>query len=115
MSNEGQRICKNPGCTNPVPPAQPGHRPPLTCSDACRKAASRTHLLAEARRQEEEARRVRLERWQAFLPATRRSLEHLEELAGARLAEEMAEAIQSERARPIVSPDLAKEPVTVAK
>lgn len=42
-------------------------------------------------------KRARLERWQAFLPATRQSLEHLEVLAGARLAEELAEAIRSER------------------
>ena len=91
--------CANPGCPNLVPPAKPGHRAKLTCSDRCRKAASRAHLRAEARRQEEEARRARLERWQVFLPSTRRSLERLEALAGARLAEELAEAIQSERTR----------------
>jgi hypothetical protein len=36
----------------------------------------------------------------------------LEALAGARLAEELAEAIRSERARPTVMADLAKEGVT---
>ena len=50
-----------------------------------------------------------------FLPATRRSLERLEAQAGARLAEELAEAIRSERARPRVTADLAMEPVTVAE
>ena len=94
------RQCANPGCHNPVPAAKPGHRAKLTCSDRCRKAASRLHQQEKARRQEEAARRARQERWQVFLPATRHSLERLEVLAGARLAEELAEAIRSERARP---------------
>jgi hypothetical protein len=49
---------------------------------------------------------------QVFLPATQRSLERLEALAGTRLAEELAEAIRSERARPSVTADLAVERVT---
>ena len=93
------RRCANPGCPNPVPATKSGHRAKLTCSDRCRKAASRQHQQEAARQQEEAARRARLERWQTFLPATRRSLERLEVLAGARLAEELAEAIRSERAR----------------
>lgn len=92
--------CANPGCTNVVPPATPGHRAKLTCSDRCRKAASRHHQQEAQRRQEEASRHARLERWQTFLPTTQRSLERLEALAGARLAEELAEAIRSERARP---------------
>lgn len=106
------RPCANPGCPNQVPAPKPGHRAKLTCSDRCRKAASRLHQQEKARRQAEEARRARLERWQVFLPATRRSLERLEMLAGARLAEEVAEAIRSERARSIVTADLAREGVT---
>ena len=61
------RPCANPGCRNLVPPAKPGHRAKLTCSDRCRKVLSWARKLAEARRQEEEARRARLERWQARL------------------------------------------------
>ena len=61
---------------------------------------------------EEAARRARQERWQVFRPSTRHSLERLEALAGARLAEELAEAIRSERARPPVTADLAMERVT---
>ena len=52
-----------------------------------------------------------MERWQVFLPATRRNLERLETLAGARLAEELAEAIRSERARPPVAADLVMDRV----
>lgn len=63
---------------------------------------------------EEPVRRARQERWQAFLPATRRVLSRLEALAGARLAEELAEAIQGERTRPTVPADLAMERVTEA-
>ena len=92
------RACANPNCRRPLPPAQPGHKARLTCGDRCRKATSRARKQEEVRRQEEEARRQRQERWRAFLPATRRSLERLEALAGARLAEELAEAIRSERA-----------------
>src|SRR5215472_15288310 len=99
------RKCANPDCPNPVPPAKPGHRAKLTCSDRCRKAASRLHQQEAARRQEEEARRARLGRWQVFLPATRRSLERLEALAGARLAEELAEAIWSELGQANVTAD----------
>lgn len=108
------RPCANPGCHNPVPAAKPGHRAKLTCSDRCRKAASRLHQQEKARRQEEEARRQRQERWQVFRPSTRRSLERLEALAGVRLAEELAEAIWSEQARPHVTADLALEAVTTA-
>ena len=72
----------------------------MSCSETCRKVVSRAHLRDEARRREEAARRARLERWQVFLPATRRTLERLEALAGARLAEELAEAIRSEHVRP---------------
>lgn len=93
------RQCANPGCPNSVPATKPGHRAKLTCSDRCRKAASRYRQQEAARQQEEAAKRVRLERWQAFLPTTRRSLERLEVLAGARLAEELAEAIRSELAK----------------
>ena len=100
MNIGGQpRPCANPGCQNPVPAAKPGHRAKLTCSDRCRKAASRHHQQEAARQREEAARRARLERWQVFLPATQRSLERLEVLAGARLAEELAEAIRSELTR----------------
>ena len=108
------RACANPTCRRPLPPAQPGHRARLTCGDRCRKAASRLRKQEEARRREEAARRARQERWQQFLPATRRSLERLEALAGVCLAEELAEAIRSERARPTVTADLAKERVTGA-
>ena len=104
--------CANPGCRRPLPPAQPGHKTRLTCGDRCRKAASRLRKQEEARRQEEAARRVRQERWQMFLPSTRRSLERLEALAGVRLAEELAEAIRSERTRPTVTADRAMERVT---
>ena len=107
-------MCANPDCHNPVPAAKPGYRAKLTCSARCRKAASRAHLRAEAQQMEAAARRARLERWQVFLPATRRSQERLEELAGARLAEELAEAIQCERARPTVTADLPVEVVTAA-
>jgi hypothetical protein len=93
------RPCANPGCPNLVPAGKPGHRAKLTCSDRCRKAASRTRQQEAARHQEEATRRTRLERWQVFRPSTRRSLERLEKLAGVRLAEELAEAIRSERAR----------------
>lgn len=61
----------------------------------------------KARQQEEEVRQQRQERWQVFLPATRRSLERLEALA-----EELAEAIRSERTCPTVTADLAVEGVT---
>ena len=109
------RQCANPGCQNLVPAAKPGYRAKRTCSDRCRKAASRQHQQEAQRQREEAARRARLERWQVFLPATRRSLERLEALAGARLAEELAEAIRSERARPNVTADLAVEAVTAAR
>ena len=99
------RSCANPGCPDQVPAAQPGHRAKLTCSDRCRKAASRHHQQEAARQQEAAAKRARLERWQTFLPATRRSLERLEVLAGARLAEELAQAIQRERVRSDVTAD----------
>lgn len=106
--------CANPDCPHQVPPAKPGHRAKLTCSDRCRKAASRYRRQEVARQQEEAARRARLERWQAFLPSTQRSLERLEVLAGARLAEELAEAIQSELAREMVSADRQLVEVTTA-
>ncbi|HLV98703.1 MAG TPA: hypothetical protein VKT82_08510 [Ktedonobacterales bacterium] len=93
------RMCKNRGCTNPVPPAKPGHRPPLTCSDACRKAASRTHLRDEERRQEEAARQQPLARWQVFQPTTRSCLERVAAVGGVALAEHLAEAIRRERER----------------
>ena len=105
------RPCANPGCPNPVPASTPGHRAKLTCSDRCRKAASRQRQQEAQRRQEEAAKRARLERWQVFLPTTRQSLERLEVLAGARLAEELAEAIRSERARPPVVADLVMDHV----
>jgi len=89
MCMEEQRFCKNPGCTNPVPPRKPGHKARLTCSDDCRKAASRT-------RKREEARQQRQARWQAFLPATQRVLSRVEALGGAALAEQLVEAIRSE-------------------
>lgn len=97
------RACANPDCQRPLPPAQPGHKARLTCGDRCRKAASRARKQEEARRQEEKARRQRQERWQVFLPATMRSLERLEALAGARLAEELAEAIRCELHQPLVT------------
>ena len=106
--------CANPNCRRPLPPAQPGHKARLTCGARCRKAASRLRKQEEARRQEEAARRARQERWPAFLPATRRSLERLEALAGARLAEELAEAIRCELVQAHVTADLAMEAVTVA-
>ena len=86
----------------------------MTCSDRCDKAASSLHQQEAARRQEEEARRARLECWQGFLPATQRSLECLEALAGARLAEELAEAIRCELVQAHVTADLAMEAVTGA-
>jgi hypothetical protein len=98
MTIEGPRTCKNPGCQNPVPPPKPGHKPRLTCSDRCRKAASRAHLREAARRREEEARQQRQARWQAFQPTTRNCLERVEALGGPGLAEALAEAIRSERA-----------------
>ena len=103
MTDVQEHRCANPGCPQLVPAAKPGHRAKLTCSDRCRKAASWHRQQEAARHQAEAARRARLERWQTFLPATRRSLERLEALAGARLAEELAEAIQSECARPTVT------------
>ena len=106
--------CANPGCHNPMPPAKPGHRAKLTCSDRCRKAASRRHQQEAARQMEEAARRVRQERWQQFLPATRHSLERLEALAGARLTEELAEAIRSELVQAHVTANQAMEPVAAA-
>jgi hypothetical protein len=108
------RACANPDCRRPLPLAQPGHKARLTCGDRCRKAASRARKLAEARRREAEARRQRLECWQVFLPATRHSLERLEVLAGARLAEELAEAIRSEVAREMVMADWHLDEVTSA-
>lgn len=105
------RACANPDCRRPLPLAQPGHKARLTCGDRCRKAASRARKLAEARRREAEARRQRLERWQAFLPATRQSLERLEVLAGARLAEELAEAIRSELTRGPEASDPLTDPI----
>lgn len=103
MTTELRRKCKNPGCTNLVPPAKPGHRPPLSCSDACRKAASRAHLRNEARRQEEQARQQRQARWQTFQPATQHLLAQIEARAGAVLAAQLAEAIWSERNRSVVT------------
>lgn len=108
------RQCANPGCPNLVPATKPGHRAKLTCSDRSRKAASRHHQQEAQRQQEEAAKRARLARWQVFLPATQRSLEHLEVLAGARLAEELAEAIRSECARPYMAADRAMVQVTRA-
>ena len=99
------RTCKNPGCTNLVPPAKPGHRPPLTCSDACRKAASRAHLRDKVLRQAAAAREQRLARWQVFQPTTRSCLEQVAVVGGAALAEQLAEAIRSERECPGVSAD----------
>lgn len=89
MTSEGVRICKNPGCPNPVPPAKPGHRPPLTCSTRCRKRASYLHVREEAQQQ-------RQARWQVFLPATQRVLSRVEALGGTALAEQLVEAIRSE-------------------
>lgn len=104
MTPEGPpRACAYPGCRRPLPPAQSGHKARLTCDDRCRKAASRLRRQEEIRQQEEAARQVRQECWQVFLPATQRSLERLEVLAGARLAEELAEAIRSELQRPTVT------------
>ena len=114
MTIDIPRACANPNCRRPLPPAQPGHKACLTCGGRCRKMASRLRKQEAARRLEEEARRQRQERWQVFLPSTQRSLERLETQAGARLAEELAEAIWSERARPGVTADLAKERVTAA-
>lgn len=105
------RPCANPDCRRPLPLAQPGHRAKLTCSDRCRKAASRYRQQEVARQREEAARRARLERWQAFLPGTRQSLERLEVLAGARLAEELAKAIRDERARGQEASDPLTDPI----
>lgn len=96
MITHESRICKGPGCTNPLPPPRPGRKAKLACSPTCRKAASRAHLRDEARRRGEEARRQRLARWQIFQSATRRCLEQVEALGGAGLAEQVAEAIRSE-------------------
>jgi hypothetical protein len=103
MIGEVQRTCKNPGCTNPVPPRQRGHKAKETCSDACRKTLSRAHLRAQAQRREEEARLARLARWQVFQPATRSCLEEIAAVGGETLAEELAEAIRRERERPTVT------------
>jgi hypothetical protein len=86
---------------SPWPPLKPGHKAQLTCSDRCRKAASRAHLREAERRREEEARQQRQARWQVFQPTTRACLERVETLGGPALAEELAEVIQSERDRPI--------------
>ncbi len=98
-----QRICKNPGCQNLLPPPKPGHKAQLTCSDDCRKAASRAHLREGVRRREEEARQARQARWQAFQPTTRRCLERIEALGEPGLAEQLAEAIRSETSQAIVT------------
>lgn len=103
MSSEGTRTCKGPGCPNPLPLPQPGHKAKLTCSPACRKAASRAHQREEAQRQEEEARQQRLARWWVFSSATQHCLERIEVLGGAALAEQLAEAIWSEREQPNVT------------
>ena len=105
MNIEVQRTCKNPGCTNPVPPRQPGRKAQLTCSAACRKAMSRTHLRDEALRREETARQQRLAHWQVFQPTTRNCLEQVAAVGGPELAEQLAEAIRRERERPSVPAD----------
>lgn len=71
----------------------------------CRKAASRARLRKEAWRREEEARQQRLACWQGFQPTIRRCLEQVEALGGPALAEQVAEAIRSERERPCVPRD----------
>ncbi|HLW00102.1 MAG TPA: hypothetical protein VKT82_15645 [Ktedonobacterales bacterium] len=113
MNGETQRLCKNPGCQSPLPPPKPGRKARLTCSDDCRKAASRAHLREEARRREEEALLARRARWQAFQPTTRSMLSRVEALGGAALAEALAEAIRRERERPNVTADLAAESGTI--
>jgi hypothetical protein len=107
LNSEEPRICKGPGCTHPLPPPKPGHKPVLTCSAACRKAASRAHLRAEARRQEEAARHQRLARWQTFQPTTQHLLAQIEAHEGVVVAEALAEAIRSEVTQVHVTADLA--------
>src|ERR1051326_8305091 len=111
MTIDGPRKCKNPPCQNTVPTPKPGHKAQLTCSAACRKAASRAQLREAARRREEAARQQRLARWQVFLPVTQRSLERVEALCGPALAEQLAEAIRSEWERPLVTADRPLEAV----
>lgn len=67
----------------------------MICSDTRRKAASHSSKRAWLLRQEE-ARQQRLARWQMFQPVTRRILSQVETLVGAALADQLAEAIQSE-------------------
>ena len=107
LTSVGLLHCKNPGCTNPVPPRKPGHKAQLTCSAACRKAASRSHLLEESRRREEEAKLERLARWEAFQPMTQSILLQVEASGGPALAEALAEAIRCELAHTNVTADLA--------
>ena len=111
-TEKAPRICKNPGCNNPVPPRKPGHRSKLACCDNCRKAASRAHLREEARHREEEARQQRRTRWQTFQPQTLCCLEQVEAFGGPALAEQVAEAIRIEREHSSGTADLAMEPVT---
>ena len=86
-------------------PARRIHRAQLTCGARCRAVASVPARLAESRQQH-------LASWLVLQPAPGGSQSRVAAVGGAELAEQLAEAIRSEREHASGTADLAMEPVT---
>ena len=113
-----QPHCQNPNCSLPLT-IIPGHRRRRYCSNACRMTAHRARLEA-ANQARHEALQLQLalqerEEWRKrfgdLLPVTLDLLRHLRLTYGAAFAEQIAAALQAERAEARKS--LAEERATL--
>lgn len=85
---EERHQCYLVTCNKPLPPQQPGRRPRLYCSDACKQKAYRAGRTAKKHKDLQE-------QWQ-FLPAgAQRQLMHLVDQYGEEAGEQALEAIHA--------------------